>query len=84
MKIVRLLPALALLLSTALSAQDRIAIDAGAPATPFPHFWEEMFGSGRANLILRESYREDLRAVHAITGFRYVRAHAILQDENGV
>ena len=65
-------------------AQERITVDAAASATPFPHFWEEMFGSGRANLALRESYREDLRAVHAITDFRYVRFHGILMDDNGV
>jgi xylan 1,4-beta-xylosidase len=76
-----------LLMTTALipiRAQERIAIDAHAPATPFPHFWEQMFGSGRANLALRENYRDDLAAVHSITGFRYVRAHGILDDENGV
>ena len=61
-----------------------IAVDARAAATPFPHFWEQMFGSGRANLMLRENYRDDLRAVHAVTGFTYVRAHGILHDENGV
>ena len=66
------------------SGQERISIDAAAPATPFPHFWEEMFGSGRANLMLRESFQEDLRAVHGITNFRYVRGHGILNDENGV
>lgn len=66
------------------SAQERVEINAAAAATPFPHFWEEMFGSGRAALSLRESYREDLRAVHAATDFKYIRAHAILQDENGV
>lgn len=66
-------------------AQDeRVYIDAHASTTPFPHFWEEMFGSGRASLTLRESYREDLRAVKKITGFRYVRFHAILHDENDV
>ncbi len=59
-------------------------VDAHAPAVPFPHFWEEMFGSGRANLMLRDSYREDLRAVHGVTGMKYVRAHGILDDENGV
>jgi len=80
-----LLLAFALSLS-ALSApaQEHIAIDAHAPATPFPHFWEQMFGSGRANLALRENYRDDLRAVHEITNFRYVRGHGILDDENGV
>jgi xylan 1,4-beta-xylosidase len=63
---------------------ERIEIDARAEAKPFPHFWEGMFGSGRAALTLRESYRNDLRAVHEITGFRYVRFHAILHDELGV
>lgn len=66
------------------SAQERIVIDAHAPATNFPHFWEEMFGSGRAILTLRESYRNDLRAVKKITDFQYVRFHAILHDELGV
>lgn len=65
-------------------AQEVIQIDAHAQATPFPHFWEQMFGSGRAILSLRESYRDDLRAVKKVTGFRYVRFHAILDDEVGV
>ena len=58
-----------------LSAQatETIQIDANASTTPFPHFWEKMFGSGRAILTLRESYRNDLRAVKAVTDFR-VRA----------
>ncbi len=59
-------------------------IDANAPATPFSHFWEQMFGSGRAVLSLRESYRSDLREVKKGTDFRYVRFHAILHDEVGV
>jgi xylan 1,4-beta-xylosidase len=65
-------------------AQEIVHIDAAAPAMPFPHFWEQMFGSGRANLSLRESYREDLRAVKQATDFQYVRFHGILHDENGV
>src|SRR4051812_21362272 len=63
---------------------DTIVIDAGAPAHPFPHYWEKMFGSGRAILSLRESYRNDLRDVKKITGFEYVRFHAIFHDEVGV
>ena len=31
-----------------------------APSHPFPHYWERMFGSGRAILSLRDSYRRDL------------------------
>jgi len=61
-----------------------IRIDASAPAHPFPHFWEQMFGSGRAVLTLRESYRNDLRDVKQITGFEYVRFHAIFHDEVGI
>src|SRR5664280_2200802 len=59
---------------TPILAQEHIAIDAHASATPFPHFWEQMFGSGHANLALRANYRDDLAAVHQVTGFRYVRA----------
>ena len=65
-------------------AQETITIDAQAATTPFPHFWEQMFGSGRAILTLRESYREDMRAVKKVSDFRYVRFHAILHDEVGV
>jgi len=61
-----------------------VAVDASAPAHPFPHFWEQMVGSGRSILSLRESYRDDLRRVKQITGFRYVRFHAIFHDEVGV
>jgi xylan 1,4-beta-xylosidase len=63
---------------------ETITIDAQAAARPFPHFWEEMFGSGRAILALRESYRNDLRDVKKVTDFRYVRFHAIFHDEVGV
>lgn len=77
---------LGLILSASLpaAAQETIHIDANAQTTPFPHFWEQMFGSGRAILSLRESYRNDLRAVKQVTDFRYVRFHAILHDELGV
>jgi xylan 1,4-beta-xylosidase len=61
-----------------------LVIDAKAASHPFPHFWEGMFGSGRAILTLRDSYRRDLRAVEEITDFEYVRFHGILHDEVGV
>lgn len=67
-----------------LFAQQRITVDAHATATPFPHFWETAFGSGRAALVLRGSYMDDLRAVKGVTDFKYVRFHAILHDELGV
>jgi xylan 1,4-beta-xylosidase len=88
MKGLALAAALAMALGApALSAQsssETVSIDAKAPATPFPHFWEKMFGSGRAELTMRDSYRTDLREVKQITGFQYVRFHAILHDELGV
>src|ERR1700722_1821254 len=65
------------------SSQD-LVIDAKAPAHLFPHFWEEMFGSGRAILSLREDYRQDLRRVKDATGFTYIRFHDILDDDIGI
>jgi len=62
---------------------ETVTIDPAAPAHPFPHFWEQMFGSGRAILALRDDYRRDLRAVKAATGFQYVRFHAVFHDEVG-
>ena len=64
--------------------QETIVVDAAAQATPLPHFWEHVFGSGRAILSLRESYREDMRNAKKVTDMRYVRFHAIFHDEVGV
>jgi xylan 1,4-beta-xylosidase len=74
------------LASIPLTAQvtETITVDAAAPARPFPHFWEHMFGSGRAVLSLRESYRDDLRSVRSVTALGYVRFHGILDDDIGV
>src|SRR5664280_3413801 len=46
---------------------ETITIYADAPTYPFPHFWEQMFGSGRAILSLRDSYRRDLRWVYPVS-----------------
>jgi xylan 1,4-beta-xylosidase len=74
----------ALLLSQQPPPRLEATVNAQAAARPFPHFWERMFGSGRAILSLRDSYRRDLRAVRDITGFSYVRFHAIFHDETGL
>jgi len=66
------------------ASAEQVTIDTRAAVTAFPHFWEQMFGSGRANLALRGDYRSDMRKVKRITGFRYVRFHGIFDDENGV
>jgi xylan 1,4-beta-xylosidase len=83
------LPALALIAglcwpAAPARAQETISIDPSAPQKPFPHFWEQMFGSGRAVLSLREDYRNDLRTVKKATGFEYVRFHGIFDHEMGV
>ena len=61
-----------------------VTVDAKAPAHAFPHFWEQMFGSGRAILALRDSYRQDVRSVKKIADFKYVRFHNIFHDEVGL
>src|SRR5579862_6887298 len=61
-----------------------IHIDPSRPSHPFPHYWERMFGSGRAILSLRASYRDDLRTLKASTGVEYIRFHAIFHDEIGL
>ena len=66
------------------AAQETIEIDASAPTTPFPHFWEQTFGSGRAILALRQSYREDLHTVKQATDFKSIRFHGIFDDEVGL
>jgi xylan 1,4-beta-xylosidase len=65
-------------------ANQIIVVDGSAPAHNFAHFWEHMFGSGRAVLTLRDNYRRDLRTVKQITDFQYVRFHAIFNDEIGI
>lgn len=81
--------ALALFLVAAVSAISQpefstITIDTHAPEHPFPHFWEQVFGSGRASLAMRENYLRDLKDVHDQVGMRYVRFHAIFLDDVGV
>jgi xylan 1,4-beta-xylosidase len=75
---------LTLTLSSIAQQPVALAIDAAAPTTPFPHFWEQTFGSGRAILALRDSYRRDLRTVKEATDFKSIRFHAIFHDEVGL
>ena len=65
-------------------SSTQVIVDTNAAGHPFPHYWEDMFGSGRAVLSLRAQYRADLHAMHQATGLHYVRFHNILHDENGV
>jgi xylan 1,4-beta-xylosidase len=70
--------------SPAAAAPVALTIDASASTTPFPHFWEQTFGSGRAILALRDSYRQDLTTVKEATDFDSVRFHGIFNDEVGL
>src|SRR5450631_4210612 len=63
---------------------EEVIVDASAAHHAFPHYWEQMFGSGRAILTLRDSYRRDLRSVKKATDFKFVRFHAIFHDEVGL
>ncbi|HEY9840856.1 MAG TPA: hypothetical protein V6D23_10400 [Candidatus Obscuribacterales bacterium] len=64
--------------------QSKVSLDARAESKPFPHFWETTFGSGRAILSLRQSYRDDMNTVKNVTSMAYVRPHAIFHDEIGL
>ena len=70
--------------ATSTPAMTTLHIDATARGTAFPHFWEQMFGSGRASLALRDDYRKDLEAVHQATGFGYIRFHGIFDHDVGL
>jgi xylan 1,4-beta-xylosidase len=61
-----------------------ITINTREAGTPFPHYWEQIFGSGRAILSLRQSYRDDLRNVKGATDFDAVRFHGIFMDDVGL
>jgi len=77
----------ALLVGSAVAATPatvQIRVDAQAAGTPFPHFWETMFGSGRASLSLRDDYRKDLDAVREATGLSYIRFHGIFDHDVGM
>jgi xylan 1,4-beta-xylosidase len=63
---------------------EQIVVNTRGATTPFPHFWEQTFGSGRAILSLRESYRKDLRTVKQATNFESIRFHGIFNDEVGL
>lgn len=70
--------------AAATPASVQIRVDAQAAGTPFPHFWETMFGSGRASLSLRDDYRKDLDAVREATGLSYIRFHGIFDHDVGM
>lgn len=86
-RILALTATLALCGSSTALAQDAtqvIEIDTSKSTTAFPHFWERMFGSGRAVLSLRDSYRKDLESTKRALDVRFIRFHGIFHDELGI
>ena len=71
-------------ISSAQIQTEKIEVNLAGPSHDFPHYWERMFGSGRAVLSLRDQYRRDLREVKDATDFEYIRFHAIFHDEVGL
>jgi xylan 1,4-beta-xylosidase len=63
---------------------EQIIVDGQSPATPFPHFWEHMFGSCHASITLCEDWRRDLRALRKIVDVKYVRFHGIFEHQAGI
>lgn len=61
-----------------------ITIDARRAVTPFPHFWDEMFGSCHAPVTLCEDWRNDLRTLKGIVDVKYVRFHGIFDRSVGI
>ena len=58
-------------------------VDAAAPTTALPHFWERIVGSGHAPLGLRADWQAQLTQAHRELGFSHVRFHGILSDDMG-
>src|SRR5260370_31992986 len=63
---------------------EEIIVNPQRTTTPFPHFWEHMFGSCHAPVTLSEDWRKDLRALREIIDVRYVRFHGIFGREIGI
>lgn len=59
----------------------KITIDSTA-VTPFPHFWETVFGSEGAYYPARQDLQGHFRRAHEAFGTRYMRFHGILHDAN--
>jgi xylan 1,4-beta-xylosidase len=64
--------------------EEEIIVDPQRTCTPFPHFWEHMFGSCHASVTLCEDWRNDLRALRKIVDVKYVRFHGIFEHQVGI
>ncbi len=56
-------------------------IDISTKGTPFTHLWSEGTCAGRVNEGLRTSWVEQLQLVKQHCGFKYLRMHALFDDD---
>eukprot|EP01083_Nonionella_stella_P072022 193908_1 len=54
-----------------------------AETSPFYYYWDKCVGSGHAALMLRKDWRTYMKQGVDTIGFKYVRAHGILDDDVG-
>jgi xylan 1,4-beta-xylosidase len=66
------------------TASVSVQLDLTKLAGTLPHYWENVVGSDRAVVGLREQWRRDLERVHHETGMKAVRCHGLFDDEMGV
>lgn len=51
------------------------------PGHPLAHVWSHTIGSDHAHMTLRADWRAQMHRVHEELGMRYVRFHALLDDD---
>ncbi|HTX64807.1 MAG TPA: hypothetical protein VMD31_03480, partial [Opitutaceae bacterium] len=81
----RILASLLLAVPAALAAAPRV-IDANLAEvrSPTSRMYNFCVGAGRANEGLRADWQRQLRYVHDVCGFRYIRFHGLFCDDMGV
>ena len=63
--------------------EKTIAVGAGDRAA-FRNLARSCVGTGRVDLALHSEYREELRAVQELCGFRLIRGHGLFSDPMGI
>ncbi len=61
-----------------------VVVDLKKTTGDFPHYWENVVGSDRIAVALREQWQRDLVRARNLTGIRSVRCHGLFNDEMGV
>nr|WP_081983969.1 hypothetical protein [Massilia sp. JS1662] len=61
-----------------------VEVDLTKPVGALDHIWSKCGGSDRANITMRDDWRQDLVRFQKEAGLERVRFHGIFNDENGV